>query len=360
MWTFPESWEERLWAAVRAELPAAVLDLRPLSDAIVARSHRYTDERARLSEVLPGAARDRDLAARALFFTVADAAKVAIPVAELRGRDLIPRSPLRVLDVGAGVGAMTIGLAVSLPEHELRVTAVDRDPRALAILARVAASSGRPSVETVVADVAQRLPDGRFDLVVAGTVLNELDADEQVRLVHAMVERLDRAGAVIVVEPALRTTTRRLHELRDLVLAGGSAYVFAPCTRRGPCPALDDPRDWCHEDRSFRPPPRLALLMQRTGLRNAGLKFAYLTLRKGDERLIGGLDARGLRVVSGPLDQKGTVERIVCGDDGRHRLRLLKRDRNEANRELANCRRGDVILASRDGTELRRVQPAAP
>ena len=48
---------------------------------------------------------------------------------------------------------------------------------------------------------------------------------------------------------------------------GGRAHVFAPCTRGGPCPALDDPRDWCHEDRAFRPPRRLAALMQRTGLR---------------------------------------------------------------------------------------------
>jgi ribosomal protein RSM22 (predicted rRNA methylase) len=358
MWSFPSGWEELIWAAARAELPAAALEPRVLAAAIDARSHLYTAGRASLGAPLTGAAGERDLAARAVFFTVADAMKVAIPIAELRGRGLLPPSPLRVLDVGAGVGAMTFGVSAALPDRSCRVTAVDRDARALALLRRVTAALP-VEVVTLTADVTRPPPDGPFDLVVAGSVLNELPAGEHRPLLDRLLARVTDEGAVIVVEPALRDTARALHRLRDELIAAGAAHVFAPCTRRGPCPALDDPRDWCHEDRPFAAPPRLASLMHRTGLRPGGLKFAYLTLRKRPEPLVAAA-VPALRVVSGPLDQKGTIERIVCSDDGRRRLRVLKRDRSDDNRALGEARRGDVILAAADGAVLARVEPARP
>ena len=54
-----------------------------LQRAIVRRSHLYTSEREQIGEAVTGAA---DLAARVLFFSVADAAKVHVPLAELAAR----------------------------------------------------------------------------------------------------------------------------------------------------------------------------------------------------------------------------------------------------------------------------------
>src|SRR5215470_12051056 len=137
--SFPAEWEDLLWDAVRDEVGAGATVGPALVTAIQARTRRYTDARERLHERLGGADSDRDLAARALFFTVADAPKIAIPLAELDGRGLLPRSELRVLDVGAGAGAMTLGLLAHRgAAGPTRVTAVDRDARALAILRRVA------------------------------------------------------------------------------------------------------------------------------------------------------------------------------------------------------------------------------
>ena len=53
---------------------------------------------------------------------------------------------------------------------------------------------------------------------------------------------------------------------------------------------------------------------------------------------------RALRVVSEPLDAKGFVERIVCGQEGRTRLRVLKREKSELLAALARTRRGDVVI----------------
>lgn len=372
MWTLPDDLEDALWAAAAESLPADALRPNALAAAIAERTRRYTSERERLGEPVPPGERARDLAARALFFGVADASKVGIPVAELSGRGLVPpRDPLRVLDLGAGAGAMTLGLAAALADRRLDVTAVDRDAAALALLERAARHAGRPlAVRTVVADLtaaaapaaasAALAAVGPYDLIVAGTVLNELSPAARLPLARDLLERrLADDGALLFVEPALRATARALHELRDALLAAGVGHVFAPCTRAGaPCPALADPDDWCHEDRPFRPPPRLAQLARATGLRQGGLKFAYLTLRRAPAPLVEPPPgARALRVVSGPLDAKGTIERVVCGEDGRVRLRVLRRDRDDSNRALGQTRRGDVLVVDAAGA-LARHRPA--
>jgi ribosomal protein RSM22 (predicted rRNA methylase) len=174
-------------------------------------------------------------------------------------------------------------------------------------------------------------------------------------LAMKLLSALTPTGAMMIIEPALRETSRALHELRDTLLTSRAAHVFAPCTRTAaPCPALADPRDWCHEDRPFTPPPRLAQLVRATGLRREGLKFAYLTLRREPAPLVPTVaDSRALRVVSDALDQKGTTERILCGDDGRAPRRILRRDRTDANRALGDSRRGDVLVD--DGTSLTRI-----
>jgi ribosomal protein RSM22 (predicted rRNA methylase) len=357
MWSFPAELEDALWTAAAAQLPAGALDPRALAAAIAERTRRYTSERERLRTPLAAAERARDLAARALFFTVADAAKIGVPIAELVGRGLVPAAePLAVLDLGAGCGAMTLGLAAALPDRRLAVTAIDTDEAALAITAAAVAAApslaGRVSVSTrrVDASASASLPAGPFELIVAGTVLNELPGAAHAPLARALLTRLAPGGALVLIEPALRETSRALHALRDVLLAAGAAHVFAPCTRTlAPCPALADARDWCHEDRPFQPPPRLRRLIQSTGLRERGLKFSYLTLRREAAPLVARPPGtRALRVVSDALDGKGTIERMVCDDAGRVPLRLLRRDRGDSGRALAHSRRGDVLLANAD------------
>jgi 2-polyprenyl-3-methyl-5-hydroxy-6-metoxy-1,4-benzoquinol methylase len=356
-WTLPESVETALWHAAQATLEPGALELRALEAAIAERVRRYTSERERLHDPVAPAKRDRDLAARALFFGVADAAKVAVPIAELVGRGLLPVAPeLGVLDVGAGALAMSLGLGATLAERSLAITAVDLDERALA-LGAAAAAPWAPRVKVTWRRLdlsAVPPPPGPFHLVLAGTVLNELAPAARLELVRALVAGLTPDGALILIEPALRHTARALHALRDAVIASSLAHVFAPCIRHAapcirhaaPCPALADDADWCHEDRPFAPPPRLAQLIARTGLRSHGLKFAYLTLRRAPAPLaIAPPGKVALRVVSGAVDQKGSVDRFACGDDGRVRVRVLTRRRDATLAALAASKRGDVLLA---------------
>jgi ribosomal protein RSM22 (predicted rRNA methylase) len=347
-WSVPAAIEDALWEAARRQLPPELVGGAGLTAAVVDRSRRYTSDRERLAQPASPLA---DLAARALFFTVVDAAKVHLPLAELRRQGLVPARPLRVLDVGAGCGAMTLGALAPLAAAgvpSLEVLLVDRDRGALAIAAAaieaVAAATLPSVVRTQVGDVTALAPSARFDLIVAGTVINELPVAARLPLVTRLLAALAPDGALILIEPALRTTTRELHVLRDQVLAGGLGHVFAPCTRRGaPCPMLADERDWCHEERPLDLPARAARIAQTTGLRDGAMKMAYLVLRHGAERQVDS-DGAAMRVVSQPLASKGKHEVYGCGDAGRVRLRLLSRARTPANRDVERARRGDVLI----------------
>jgi ribosomal protein RSM22 (predicted rRNA methylase) len=352
--------EEALWQAAEAQLPAAALAPAALTRAVVERSRRYTSERELLDEPLAGHEAAADLAARSLFFGVADAAKMAVPLAELDRSGVVPARELRLLDLGAGAGATTLGCAATIAGSarlDLSVVAVDRDRAALAIFDGAAghlarALGGRIALERraeLLRDT--RLEPAAYDLIVAGNVLNELDHGSRLGLVERALAGLAEGGALILIEPALRETTRDLHRVRDHVLTAGLACVFAPCTRAiAPCPALARERDWCHEDRPLALPPRAARLAHATGLRDSGMKFSYLVLRRAADPLVAAPPARAaLRVVSEPKRLKGRRECIGCGESGWVPLRLLSRRRGDANRAFERLRRGDVVVLDREG-----------
>ena len=348
VWIVPDELEDVVRTATREALGEAPLVTAALTHAIVDRSRRYTSERDRAAADPTG-----DLAARALFFTICDAMKIAIPLGELHHRGAMPATrPLRIVDLGAGCGAMSLGAIAALPPGEatrLEILAIDRDAAALAIARTAirALAARRGIAATIVTrddDVLRaKLPPA--DLVVIGTLLNELAPGAQQELVLRALTAIGQDGAVIVIEPALRDTARALHELRDAIVRGGRGHVFAPCTRTlAPCPALADPRDWCHEDRALQLPRRTAELARLTHLRDGGMKFAYLVLRRQPLGLVEATSA--WRVVSAPMPAKGKLEVIGCSAAGRVPLRILRRHRTPDNRDFDTADRGDVLVTN--------------
>lgn len=361
-WIVPVELEEVVYEAARQVVGDAVLATSVLTKAIIDRSKRYTSDRDRLAKPADPRA---DLAARAVFFTVADAMKIAIPLGELAGRGALPaRRPLRILDVGAGCGAMSLGIIASLVsdatgDASFSIIAIDRDVDALRIAAIAVRMLGERrgvpvGITTRVADVETTVLPGA-DLVVIGSVLNELRPEARRDVVARALAAVEPDGAVVVIEPALRETSRALHEVRDDILRTGAAHVFAPCTRRGaPCPALANADDWCHEDRVVELPPRTAELARLTHLRDSGMKFSYLVLRHSALPLVDA--AHAWRVVSGPLAAKGKLEMFGCSDTGRVPLRLLKRNRSAANRAFERARRGDVLVVDAAANERVEIE----
>jgi hypothetical protein len=245
-------------------------------------------------------------------------------------------APARALDLGAGTGAVGRTLRARFGD-QLTVVAVDR--------------TGGPGV--VRANLAVELPavDGPFELIVAAHLLNELFVDrpaaQRVGLRAGRVLAWTRAflsptGRLILIEPALRETSRELLAVRDQLLNAG-LHVVAPCFFQGPCPALASERDWCHD--------AAAVPGQR-----ARVDFSYLVVATAPATP----PPSGERVVSDRLPEKGRLRLYVCGADGRRELIRLDRHRSAENAALDTVSRGAAL--SIRGTERTgggvRVTPA--
>jgi hypothetical protein len=212
-----------------------------------------------------------------------------------------------------------------------------------------------PAPGIVAADLTRR-PFGRppgvvgqFDLVVAAHVLNELPLPptDRAALVASWCEQLlAPGGTCLLLEPALRETSRALLEVRDLLVARG-LFVVAPCLWQGPCPALARPRDWCHDAA-----PPIAAGRSR-------VDFSYLAVRPtGHPATDPGL----YRIVSDPLPDKGRLRLYGCGPAGRTALVRLTRDRTPANAPLDQATRGDIVEVHQgspagDGLRIGRESP---
>lgn len=369
------------WVELVSQLAPRVLgreDRRGASlAASVARlSELYTRERGAI-----GLANEA-IAARLRFFLLRDLPKIQGPLAELAAVGALPRNEnWRVIDVGAGLGTTSLGvaeLARRAGVESVDVVALERDAGALDVFAALAREAERAGLVAPLRIDARRLDlEGtelsrlpRADLVVVGLTLNELFLDREPAaaldareaMLRQLASRLDEGGSLVVVEPALRGPTRELMALRDRFAAdAGPPHVFAPCLRDRPCPLLARERDWCHDQLAFALPDALAALAEDAGLRGERLTYAYLTLRNDTRRLwdLAARDPRAYRIVGGPVASKGKSEWDACGADALLRLRRLDRERAASNEALDTAARGTLLRVERDaeGDQDLRVRP---
>jgi ribosomal protein RSM22 (predicted rRNA methylase) len=277
------------------------------------------------------------------------------PVSYAQARSVLgelERRPRTVLDLGSGPGPVAFA---ALDAGAAEVAAADRSAPALA-LARALAAEAEEPLATRSWNGAAALPEGRYDAITLGHVLNELGGagaragETRVALIERAAAQLKPGGSVVVLEPALRDTSRDLLAVRDVLVERGFA-VRAPCMWRGPCPALLKGSDWCHAERSWSPPPVLEALARAAGLHKEALKMSYLVLAANGEAWPALPDRRLFRIVSEPLEGKGRQRFIGCGPEGRLGLAMQDKHRSSANEAFFRLRRGDVIAL--EGTEPR-------
>lgn len=341
-----ESW---LWSGALVPVPT----LAEVADSVRELSDVYTVGRG----TLPREQRaGRHLVAKALYFLCSDAPKVCLALDACRDSDAGFADGSRIVDLGCGVGATSVGLLAWLAANRGRVgpisiVGVDREAASLALWRRVvletaARAGARVEVETRTDDLLDTdVTDA--DLVLCQTALNEsLGASERhdERTARA-VGRWASACRTLVIEPALRTTTRALQHLRDEVLSAGAAHVVAPCPHQLRCPMLARPYDWCHVARRMAATPRVADVQALTRRRDERSLLAYVAFAPGAARAAptGGVE---LRLVGEPLGSRGKTERWACASDGSLRcLRVLDRERSPMNAALLAAECGDRVVA---------------
>ena len=361
--------EESLAADANAMPDAA------LAKAVERLSDLYTTDRGRLAREQADAVH---LAAKREYFLASDAPKVVLAIEECAARSgecaarsgecaarseafarLAALERVRVVDFGAGVGATSVGFlawlagaraarGIAAPARvefhavELGVPAA----RAYESAVRVAAAAA--GVEATVAVDARDFraaPPPPCDIILCQTAINELLIGERHGAATVdLVAGWARHAPLVVIEPALRTTTRALMALRDDLCARGGTHVVAPCLHQARCPMLAREGDWCHEARRIEPTPRVARIDRIVGRRDERALFAFLATAPGQAHAHAQQSPTLVRLVTDTLGSRGKTERLACRADGELRLmRLLDRETTESNRAFLAAERGAVL-----------------
>lgn len=281
--------------------------------------------------------------------------------------------PIRILDVGSGPGAGALAVLDWLHQHrpgrikDLTVVAVDASAEALKQARSLWQSYCRESgltdgrlithegnLERVSNGVwlGQIEPQAPYDLIIAANCLNELfpgnvdPVQAKVELVTHLLARLASAGTLMIVEPALRDTSRALHHMRDRLVQEKRCTIYSPCLHEHSCPALVNPFDWCHEERPWEPPSEIQQIDDEVGFIKDALKFSYLLLRK-DGRTIVDRRPDVYRVVSELRELKGEKRAWLCNELGRSEIGRQDRLASPANAAVDAWHRGAIVQIGR-------------
>lgn len=86
-------------------------------------------------------------------------------------------------------------------------------------------------------------------LILLANCSNEIhtDARDPIKaragLVTGCIARIAPHGTMMIVEPALRETSRALHQVRDRLLQEKRCTLYSPCLHEQNCPALRKPEE---------------------------------------------------------------------------------------------------------------------
>ena len=320
-----------------------------------------------------------------VYYLPVNLAKVQVLLDELQPiYPLVPDQDFRVLDLGGGPGTGAIGVLdwclsrAARPPSTLRVIAVDRSPHALRVATDVWQAYSEQQrdqsilpLTTVECNLERSLPstirDGGgvngYQLIIVQNLLSELfvgsmdSVGQRTALIGELLNYLDSEGSLMLIEPATRSASRDLHQVRDNLLAGRHCSVYAPCLHDAPCSALVKPDDWCHEERRWEKPAWIAQVDRQVGLIKDALKFSYVILRKDGKTLVP-RNPDYHRVVSELRVMKGEKRVWLCDQAGRSEIGRQDKESSVSNLAFDNWHRGAIIRVSEIVRKERKGRPA--
>ena len=196
-------------------------------------------------------------------------------------------------------------------------------------------------------------------ILVISHVLNELNEAGG----RALRESLDRADAVLWVEPGTHADSRALIAMREALRE--QFVVVAPCTHQAGCGlrAAENERHWCHH---FAPPPPglqadgdWVRFAQRAGIDLRSVPYSFLVLeRRGLRARVPGVLPDGWsRILGGTRIYKGYAKVLGCQADGVRDRMLQKRDAPELFKALKAGRADPLHRWDGDGERIVNSEP---
>tara|TARA_B100000609_G_C17220145_1_gene439481 strand:- start:4330 stop:5637 length:1308 start_codon:yes stop_codon:yes gene_type:complete len=318
------------------------------------------------------------LLAYGLFYFPQTFARVRYPLLELLAhRKWSPplERPLRILDLGAGLGAASISFAHLFASHptlqEIEITALDSSRQSLQYFRKLTKeqSAQWPNVSWDIRNADLRkteswLPTSspHWDLIIASFSLNEAfygALDEQIKWTELVLTRaLQKTGVFLILDPASQEKTHRFEQYRDHFADHARYHVWSPCLHEHPCPLRQEGKRQCHEVRQWEPPDSMTFLNRRLFRHITSLKYSFLALGKQPAPAFSQPEGQALFRMIAPLqNNKAHAQMTGCCTDGcKREFEWLKRCLDKpTQKQLVQLERGDIVHVtslqemSRDG-----------
>ena len=245
------------------------------------------------------------------------------------------RIPTRVLDIGCGPG--TVGLALQEYYHKapLELSCVESSGAMRAVASRLLQTNNNDATRICAPFPSlDKVPDNTFDMIVLANVLAEMSEDTAKSTLEYCVERLEKNGILLLLEPGQQAHTRRLMGLRDWLLSSYEELTpLFPCFRADPCPMLQvSDSDWCHGSIEWKQPPLHRQLDGLLGFNKHRIKYSALILQQGGDL------AAGTRVITPTKKTRYGYESLVCNKTFYGITRLAKKNRSPDTRAFEKAR----------------------
>ena len=211
------------------------------------------------------------------------------------------RKHIKVLDVGAGPGTATLGIArvlSAVPSMSAEITAVERaDTHREAysfVVPRMLQSFGgnTKANKPQALDITKELPEGEFDLIICGNIINELtslDLEGKANLLIELSKHLTRDGNLVVLEPADLENSTALRNISRIAKEKGLT-IYAPCNDIRGVPCKVSPC-WTFKSYADIKPTRLMYALggekEKYRFVNTDVKFSYAVFRIDGHRKCG-------------------------------------------------------------------------
>lgn len=268
---------------------------------------------------------------------------------------LAGKKEFSILDIGCGDGAGMFGLALSLSEDcrsaRFNLAGVDSSEIMLNKCRKmrdavIESLRGNADINLLRRSVDVGMNPGltgKYDAIILANSLLEILPSGLVPMefMAGLFGMLNEGGVIVIIEPALKESARRLMVLRNELMKNKNGHVLSPCLHDAACPLLEikSRNEWCHQSLRWNPPVYIKILNQGLDREIDFLKFSYLVIAKKERKD----PLNGYLVVSNLLREKGRKRCFLCASHGRVELVRLDRHKTEANNCFDAVQKGDIL-----------------
>lgn len=246
--------------------------------------------------------------------------------------DLIKQKEIKVLDIGCGEGAGSIGINSVLGDTIKYFKGIDNSFERLNYYDEFMKVTGK-NFESVNMNILnlENINIEEFDIIISSNILCEIGPESQ-RFINKLLRRMNDDAILILIEPALKESSQNLMKIRNDIVRKN---LVLPCNHKGECPLLIK-NIWCYNVKKWEYPFFIEVINRKL-FRDLRLKFSYLIIKKDVEVI-----KDTFCFLSDTRSEKGRFKNNICTENGIKDCILLKKEISDKNKRFKYIEQGDL------------------